>query len=609
MAFLIKSVGLVLACWVAAKLGLELNQTPNAVPIFWPPAGLALGALLRGGPRYLGAVGVAAALSTQLIDAPPFLAFGFVLAQLASTWGGYLFLTHLPCGQLTLTKVKDLLCITFAGGVLASLISALVVGGFIGFTHTVSLVELPEVMGLWWRANLLGIAFFTPLVLLFAQARPFFSERITLLETVLLWLGAAAVGQMVFLGWMPAGLRLERPPELVWFFPFVLWASLRTGRRNTALIQLLFMLQALASAHLGVGMFADQFQSYGLTNFWFSALLQSQVGLSLAILTDERRRGMLQTNLHAKVFSHTSDAVVILNNQDQIVSVNPAFSAITGYAAAEVLGHKPRFYSAGNRNHAFYADMWRSIRQTGAWSGEVWNRRKSGELFLEQLAVQTVLDADGQVVNRIGIFADITESRAAQEALAHQAQHDFLTKLPNRLLFTDRFSQQLASARRNQFKFAVMYLDLDNFKTVNDTLGHAVGDQLLMAMAQRLTDLVREIDTVCRLGGDEFVVLMSEVQHRGDVIALADKLLDTLAQPYHLGQHTLRVTASLGLAVYPHHGTNMDALLSAADQALYQAKKDGKNLWQSSTQPQHLDVDIDVDADLSNPTLQTKLFN
>lgn len=605
MAFFLKSVGLVLACLVAAKLGLVFNQTPHNLPVFWPQAGIALGALLVGGPRYLGAVGVAAALSTQLVDAPALLALGFVLANLASTWLGYQFLTRLPpeklTSTLTLARVQDLLRITFTGGMLASVSSALVGGSFMWFTHTVSANALAEVLVLWWCSNLLGIAFFTPLVLLFAHHRPFFSKRLPLLETALLWLGAIAVGQMVFLGWVPVGLTLQRPPELVWFFPFVLWASLRTGRKNTALIQLLFMLQALASAHLGVGLFADQFQSYGLTNFCFSALLQSQVGLSLAILADERRRALLQTHLHAKVFSHTSDAVVIINHQDYIVSVNPAFCRITGYAASEVVGHKPLFYSAGHRNSAFYADMWNTIRQTGSWSGEVWNRRKSGELFLEQLAVQTVLDDDGQVTNRIGIFADITESRAAQEAIEHQAQHDFLTKLPNRLLFTDRFSQQLASARRNRAKFAVLYLDLDNFKAVNDTLGHAVGDQLLISMAQRLTDLVREIDTVCRLGGDEFVVLMSEVQHRSDVIALADKMIDVLAQPYHLGSHRLRVTASLGLAVYPHHGGDLDTLLHAADQALYQAKNDGKNVWQSSNLA-HLDMDMDMD----NPVLPTK---
>jgi diguanylate cyclase (GGDEF)-like protein/PAS domain S-box-containing protein len=602
MAFFLKSIGLVLACLVTAKLGLEFARTPNSLPIFWPPAGIALGVLLAGGPRYLGAVGVAAALSTQLIDTSPLLAIGFVMANLAGTWSAYQLLTRLPQHKLALTEVQDMLRITFVGGVLASLFSALVGVSFMWFVQTASTEALPSVMILWWRSNLLGIAFFTPLVLLFGKSRPFFSERITMLETVLLWLCAVVVGQMVFLGWLPAGLTLERPSDLVWIFPLIMWASLRTGRRNTVLVQLLFMLQALASAYLGVGMFADQFQGYGLTNFWFSALLLSQVGLSLAILSDERRRAMLKTSLHAKVFSLASDAVVIVNREDEIVSVNPAFTHITGFAASEVMGLKPRFYNAGDLNRAFYVDMWKTIRQTGTWSGEVWNRHKSGELFLEKLTVQTVLDANGQVVNRIGIFSDITESRAAQEAIAHQANHDFLTNLPNRLLFNDRFNQQLASARRNHAKFAVMYLDLDNFKNVNDTLGHAVGDQLLITMAQRLTDLVREIDTVCRLGGDEFVVLMSEVQHRGDVISLADKLLDTLAQPYQLGPHTLLVTASLGLAVYPHHGSNMDELLHAADQALYRAKKDGKNIWQSSVFSQ-------LDVDLNDQTSQTKLFS
>ena len=291
---------------------------------------------------------------------------------------------------------------------------------------------------------------------------------------------------------------------------------------------------------------------------------------------------MLQTALHAKVFTLSNDAVVICDADDKIISINPAFTSVTGYTLDEVKGHRPGMYASGQHDKAFFTALWDTLLVTDQWEGDIWNRRKSGELFLVKISIRALRDADGSVVNRIGIFSDVTESRAAQDAVKHQAHHDFLTNLPNRLLFTDRFGQQLAQARRNDAKFAVIYLDLDGFKGVNDRLGHAMGDELLVAVAQRLTALVREVDTVSRFGGDEFAVLMCDVSQNHDVVTLADKMLTTLGQPYLLKNHTITVTASLGLAIYPFHGQDMETLVNAADEALLQAKEEGKNGWQIS---------------------------
>jgi diguanylate cyclase (GGDEF)-like protein len=199
--------------------------------------------------------------------------------------------------------------------------------------------------------------------------------------------------------------------------------------------------------------------------------------------------------------------------------------------------------------------------------------------YLVKLFIYTLKDTRNRVVNRIAIFSDITQIRAEQESVAHHAQHDFLTNLPNRMLFGDRFKQQMARARRNKKKFAVMYLDLDRFKPVNDTLGHQIGDQLLVAVAGRLKLQVREIDTVSRLGGDEFAILVSEVAMRHDVTNLAEKILAALSQPYTLDGHTVNVTASLGIAMYPDDGTDMETIIKKADAAMYKAKHKGANTY------------------------------
>ena len=227
----------------------------------------------------------------------------------------------------------------------------------------------------------------------------------------------------------------------------------------------------------------------------------------------------------------------------------------------------------------FYADMWKALNELGHWEGEIWNRRRDGEAYLEKLSIYAIKDMQGRVVNRISVFSDITQSKAELETVAHQAQHDYLTNLPNRLLFRDRFNQQLAMARRYSKKFAVIYIDLDRFKPVNDTLGHQVGDLLLIAVADRLKAQVREVDTVSRMGGDEFAILISEVTSRNDVTNLADKILTALSQPYALDGHTINISGSLGISMYPDDGGDMDTIMNKADAAMYQAKRSGSNTY------------------------------
>ena len=579
MPYLIRSAGLVIAYLAAAKIGLVFGTVSSSATIFWPPGGVALAALLLGGIRYLPAIFLADCLTSAMVDAPLIFAIGFSVGNTLKSYIGYELIRRYGNIDISLSRLRDLLLLILLGGLIPPVASA-VLGplGLLG-ANMVTRDMLPDVMWQWWRADVLGIAFLTPIILVFARMKSKFFKAHRLWEMIALWVVSFTIGQSIFLGWKPAGFTIDESLGLNWIFPLLIWAGMRTGRRNTALVQLMFMAQILAGAYLQEGYFANDFTRYGMANFWLFAMLLAVAGMALSILSTAQRRTAQQIALNAKVTEVSNDGVVIVDSDNNIQHVNPAFTRLTGYKPDDVLGKNPRLLSSKKQTHEFYADMWKALLEVGHWEGELWNRRKDGEPFLEKLSIYTLKDAQGRVVNRIGIFSDITQSRIEQETVAHHAQHDFLTGLPNRLLFRDRFNQQLAVAKRYSRKFAVMYIDLDRFKPVNDTLGHQVGDLLLMAVADRLRSLVREIDTVSRFGGDEFAILVSEVMTRKDVNSLAEKILAALNKPFELEGHKIRISGSLGIAIYPDDGTDMETILSNADAAMYKAKRKGSNTY------------------------------
>jgi len=288
----------------------------------------------------------------------------------------------------------------------------------------------------------------------------------------------------------------------------------------------------------------------------------------------------VERRLSSTVFDSSSDAIMVSDRNNQIISVNAAFCEITGYARDEVLGKDPKMLSAGRQQHEFYLELWNSLRETGKWNGEIWNRRKTGELYMEWLSISTVKNNQGEITHYVGIFSDITERKQAEERVRHLAHYDALTDLPNRTLFHDRLQQALIQAQRGHYQVAVMFIDLDRFKVINDTLGHSVGDLLLQAVAQRLTNCVRQGDTVCRQGGDEFVILLPEIGHAEDAALVAQKVLDSVGQPFFLDGHELHISSSIGISFFPSDGVTVDALMKNADVAMYRAKDLGRNNFQ-----------------------------
>ena len=290
----------------------------------------------------------------------------------------------------------------------------------------------------------------------------------------------------------------------------------------------------------------------------------------------ERRAAEEGLRLAAEVINNLSEAVIIVDTEFRISSVNPAFSEITGFEAEDVLGQVPRFYTVVARDPLLFAQMWKSLKSDGTWGTEIWNQRKNGEKYAERLSISVLADEAGNVQKYAVVIADITKRKQDEERIRYQANYDSLTGLPNRALFMDRLSQALATMGRVGKKLGLMFIDLDGFKLVNDTLGHEIGDLLLKEAAERLATCVRTGDTVARLGGDEFTVIMPNLTDPRNAPLLAQRILDTLARPFVLKGQEAFVSGSIGITIFPDDATKASELIKNADAAMYRAKEQGK---------------------------------
>ena len=302
----------------------------------------------------------------------------------------------------------------------------------------------------------------------------------------------------------------------------------------------------------------------------------------LCLLADIRERKHAQERLllSDKVFQSTQEGIVVTDGESNIISVNPAFTAVTGYLPEEVIGQNPKLLKSGRHNEAFYRAMWEDIQDWGQWQGEIWNRRKGGEVYPEWMNISAIRNLDGEAVYYVAVFSDISLVKQNEERLHRLAHFDTLTGLPNRVLVMDRLRQALIHARRVGGQVGLLFLDLDRFKLVNDTLGHRAGDQLLKEVARRLQQTVREQDTVGRLGGDEFTVILPDLSSPTSAANVAGKIIDTLALPVSIDGQDIVVTTSIGIAVYPLTADSPDMLIKHADIAMYQAKNEGRNNYQ-----------------------------
>jgi diguanylate cyclase (GGDEF)-like protein/PAS domain S-box-containing protein len=308
-----------------------------------------------------------------------------------------------------------------------------------------------------------------------------------------------------------------------------------------------------------------------------------------------------EDHLHqaAAVFESTREGVMITDAERRIQRVNRAYTEITGYSQLESLNQLPSILRSGRHDQDFYTEMWEEIVRTGHWQGEIWNRRKSGEIYPELLSISTIRNQEGEICNYVGVFADITKLKASEKELEFLAHHDPLTNLPNRLLFMSRLQHGIAQAQRQNSQLAVLMLDLDRFKDVNDSFGHLAGDDLLQAVAEQLITRLRAADTVCRLGGDEFVILLEDLNHPTSAANIANDIIALINQPWCLySGNEVRIGVSIGIALFPEHGKAAAELVQRADTALYEAKNEGRNCYkffsEASTRAAHERIKIEL---------------
>ncbi len=328
----------------------------------------------------------------------------------------------------------------------------------------------------------------------------------------------------------------------------------------------------------GIGVYSSEVNFFTPARISLMNGLAEDITFALDNLDREKQQRLAAIKLEqaATVFEHSKEGILVTDAFKRIISVNKSFTDITGYSAEEVIGHSPKLFSSGHHDQEFFHNIWKSINTNGSWQGEIWNRRKSGEVFPEALTIIRVQDDVGNVINYLAIFGDISERKLAEERIQKLAHYDVLTGLPNRILFNDRLEQAIIHALRSETKVALLFLDLDRFKQINDTLGHGAGDQLLQLAAQRLLTCVRDQDTVSRQGGDEFVAVLPGSDEEG-AYTVAEKMLHSMIQSYKIEGHDLRISCSIGIAVFPDHAQDADTLIKYADVAMYQAKEGGRN--------------------------------
>ncbi|HNX24176.1 MAG TPA: EAL domain-containing protein [Spirochaetota bacterium] len=296
--------------------------------------------------------------------------------------------------------------------------------------------------------------------------------------------------------------------------------------------------------------------------------------------------------LAGRVFETTTEGIVVTDSCNNIIRVNPAFTHITGYSNDEVVGRNPKILKSERHDRLFYEEMWKSLTDHGTWEGEIWNRRKNGETYPEWLSINVINDEANKVKNYVSVFRDISDIKSSEEKIEYQAYHDPLTGLPNRSLFSDRLSQAVNQAVRSENQMALLYIDLDRFKIVNDSLGHITGDYLLQEVAKRLSECVRDGDTVARVGGDEFIIILPNIEEINDVVRVCGRITEKFSKPLKIDEHELFASASIGISIYPDDGTSVAELHKNADIAMYHAKSLGGGEYQFFSVEMNSEVDV-----------------
>lgn len=559
-----------------ANIAINAFSGNGVIALVWPPSGLALAALLLMRAKYWPAISLSVFAINLLSGKPIFVCLAFAagntIGPLLAVW----FLKSNHRKILNLDKPNDYLWLGIV------VISSVTMGSFVGCLGLlqagyIRMETFVQSALHWWTGDLLGMAILTPFILSWRKLPQDWFEGNRSIET-LIFIGLAFfTGQAVFLDWFHA--EIGTIAQSYWVSIFMLWGAVRFGRHGASLISILMAAEAMLGAAHGVGYFGRDIQESGLLNLQLSMLVVSVTGMVLALVIHELRQSKEQLMIAASVYQTSSEAMLVTDAENRIINVNPAFIETTGYQLDEVVGKAPMFLSSGMHDKAFYQEMRKAILNQGKWQGEIRSCRKNGEIYTGKLSIDTLYHPDGTVRGRIGLFSDISESKKNQEVIWKQANYDLLTELPNRQMVNNRINEEIKKCHREGNNLALIFIDLDRFKDINEALGHEAGDQLLKEASLRMVKAARKTDVVGRLGDDEFVVVLGELDDITDVERIANTVLEELTAPYQLKNQSTYVSASMGIAFYPDDAQDVITLFKCADQALYTAKREGRNCF------------------------------
>ncbi|WP_051302990.1 EAL domain-containing protein [Psychromonas aquimarina] len=590
--------------FTAAKFGLSLAfEQVNTSPV-WPPTGIAIAALLLYGRSNWPGITLGAflvSLSSGLpLPASVVIGLGNTFEALAACWLLVRYTNRLPFNSIK--NVAFFTVIVFVSTMISALFG--VMSLFLSDIIPVESVAL--LLSTWWLGDVVGGLVVTPFLVTWLKVKKSAWRSLFTFEVLLLLLVTALSTAAVFSSLFSFGN--ERYPLAFIYLPIAIWIGYRFHHHGTTLYIICVSSFAVFGTLNGFGPFvrASENESLVLLQVFMGIMMTASLALVASIEESQRANAALaaskrqlldlvaqqsgdllaageQLKLAESVFNESVESIVITDKEALILRVNPAFCRVTGYSSKLIVGRNPRFLQSGRHDHAFYLEFWETLLKEDSWKGEIWNRRKNGDVFPAWQTVSAVRDKTGNIIQFISIFSDISEKKVTEERIYHLAHYDIVTGLHNRSAFYEQMKMAIAGSLRHKHKLALLYLDLDNFKLINDASGHATGDLLLKFVADRLRSEVRKVDIIARLGGDEFVVLLTDIQSNQDVLQVAEKILKTIASPILLDHTEVVVTSSIGISTFPADGEDADTLLKNADAAMYRAKKVGRNTAQFFT--------------------------
>jgi diguanylate cyclase (GGDEF)-like protein/PAS domain S-box-containing protein len=565
--------------FAAGRFGLSLAFVNVSATPVWPPTGIALAALLIFGYRawpgvFLGALAVNITTADS-VSASIMIAAGNTTEALL---GAYL-INQFAHGAHVFERASDIfyfiVIVLFATALAASIgVASLLL------TRLAVADDVIPVWFTWWLGDATGAFIVAPVITLWVNAGVQWSKRLVLEASV--WaLSLAFTGLVVFGNLLPEGLRNYPLGFLI--LPFIIWSAFRLGRRGAATATLILSAIAIWGTRAGNGPFALYGDNESLLLLQIFMAFMAMTGLILAAVVAERRRREESEHWLATIVESSSDAIIGKNLDGIVLSWNQAAERMYGYTTSEMVGNSISVLVPPDRPNEVTLLLDQIRRGERIEHFETVRRCKDGKQINVSLTISPIKDAGG-IVNGASVIArDITERRRTEERIRYLAQHDALTGLPNRVLFRDRIGQAIVQARRHHQLLAVLFLDLDGFKHINDSLGHQIGDHLLRMTARRLQRCLREGDTIARLGGDEFVMCLPGLNEGNDAMPVAAKILDTLRESFYVEQHELHVSGSIGISLYPSDGEDAEVLMRSADTAMYHAKENGRNNYQFFT--------------------------